>query len=1331
MKNGILIPDETKRHSQFDRILRHFRTTSKDKTQSTDEVGVARELAKVFGLGPGKKIKLVLLRGQEGDGISWTLQSIVDKTQDAVPRGSRYAVVSWPQASGGQTDNSVSAEILAQGFAANNLRRWLFIFRHGTWGQRGLYSVKLVTVVAALYFFGMILSYAVIPNGTLSVGSLLDYFHSLPLSRHLVFFIASLLSLYAGGYLIEFVRMQPRAKGRLMDAHYALLRNHPSVDFAPLRSAYAARVGFSPILNVVDAADRLGEFDRQFVTFLLFKSGESQRTAFVWLIAYTDKDAPLIKLIRKGAEAGSEQHQFDVMHYELLPLSAAERVRACELHHQPVERAQNFTTLHDLVRGRDSAEEEQWKQRWHTFLHDHGVDSPSLLQQPTHDRLLPVDLVKYLALSGAYAAEGFTPAEIAFFLSTSNPVFSAHAQQRNWKPGTYSDVLSILHEAQQTGSGLIEKRGDSIVLAPDARPVIEEEEARRCHDTGFIHHFWAQHYAVRWKENRSLDEFERVYFHLARAQPCFPSIAQQSSHQAIAESLELSESVAAKLLEACRFSHLSQILLRAFGHLRDTTEFTIDKTNGPLVASVIKTASEHFFLTADPSVASAADDFTNQHAELAQSGFSREAELLRGYKDLICGRHSEVLKQKFSLSNTNSIAPGGRLAALQSFLQLECTVRFEFGFFHDFVSANRELPEPDGSATDEILLFHFKLLDRLTVLAIWRGQFNTALKLLGDWAVKCDDLSRKLETYDLLKGALVPLYKARLVHLLLDIRAYISQLQRQRFGSETEQQAIVKETLEIANLLGAPTPANEHEAERNLCRWVLDQYDQAVALAELLDLQLAMIEAQFGRGLCLKDHHDPWFANEPDTWKTWDADFHAVLNLEHRSKICLRSPDVLVVRISALRSVPSLVLADVATLFRLTRDYSFARRAQVGAYRWMFAAVTAAGKGQLLEELIEAANWWIKQIEDDSSILHLLDEREPPEPMREIIDTLIFLSQYSRQLEKFEDARRYLGEAESRMPLLPPAAREDPSLILDLGIQNIWLKKALEEDCRLDVDKLFDQEDIHKETVFGYVLETKLQLSGTPLDHGILDVCLRLLKQYFTTYNIRASVVATVGIAEKARSLAEKDDCLWAEITELLLTAAATWADDRIPETMIDLYGALRDYDKAQAASHQKELNSWVATSLAGEERLRTEALYQKGNYHEAWDHLLHAFRFHVRRLLTNEVRQARDLFSKGHYQGCRDALGRITTASFRPTITNIDGTLYVALDRLEFLRLQRDCYEKLNDSRQAHAFAEKFQTLAKNSIPELLNSLITSGSLDKQLQETIKSYLEIHERFP
>jgi hypothetical protein len=40
-------------------------------------------------------------------------------------------------------------------------------------------------------------------------------------------------------------------------------------------------------------------------------------------------------------------------------------------------------------------------------------------------------------------------------------------------------------------------------------------------------------------------------------------------------------------------------------------------------------------------------------------------------------------------------------------------------------------------------------------------------------------------------------------------------------------------------------------------------------------------------------------------------------------------------------------------------------------------------------------------------------------------------------------------------------------------------------------------------------------------------------------------------------------------------------------------------------------------------------------------------------------------------------------------------------------------------------------QSSAKKYIPDLLTTVVSSASVDGQLKETIKVYMEIHEKFP
>ena len=127
----------------------------------------------------------------------------------------------------------------------------------------------------------------------------------------------------------------------------------------------------------------------------------------------------------------------------------------------------------------------------------------------------------------------------------------------------------------------------------------------------------------------------------------------------------------------------------------------------------------------------------------------------------------------------------------------------------------------------------------------------------------------------------------------------------------------------------------------------------------------------------------------------------------------------------------------------------------------MSEVVTAVGKDELLEELIKGSLWWIKQIEEDPRILELCEGWRSTQRDREIIDTFLFVSQYSRQLEKLADAQMYLDKAESHLQLLPEAVREEPQIIMDIGLQKIWLSQKQGKDCRADVQSLFKRQDLH------------------------------------------------------------------------------------------------------------------------------------------------------------------------------------------------------------------------------------------------------------------------------
>jgi len=180
------------------------------------------------------------------------------------------------------------------------------------------------------------------------------------------------------------------------------------------------------------------------------------------------------------------------------------------------------------------------------------------------------------------------------------------------------------------------------------------------------------------------------------------------------------------------------------------------------------------------------------------------------------------------------------------------------------------------------------------------------------------------------------------------------------------------------------------------------------------------------------------------------------------------------------------------------------------------------------------------------------------------------------------------------------------------------------------------------------------------------------------------------------------------------------------------LYGALRDYDQSNALAHQKSLDSWVATYLEGEERLRTQALYRVGSYVEVLDNLIHSFRYHVRTGFANPVvAEARQTFLKGDYSTCLSRLAGLLPKSFPPLMVVDKGRPTIFKDKLEFLRLNMDCNERLENTEQAQMFSQRLQAMAKKSIPELLNGIVSGCQIEDQLRQTIQSYLELHDKFP
>jgi hypothetical protein len=183
---------------------------------------------------------------------------------------------------------------------------------------------------------------------------------------------------------------------------------------------------------------------------------------------------------------------------------------------------------------------------------------------------------------------------------------------------------------------------------------------------------------------------------------------------------------------------------------------------------------------------------------------------------------------------------------------------------------------------------------------------------------------------------------------------------------------------------------------------------------------------------------------------------------------------------------------------------------------------------------------------------------------------------------------------------------------------------------------------------------------------------------------------------------------------------------------MISLYAALRDYDQANRFTYQIELDSWLATQLTGDDLLRTEALYDKGNFVEVLELLIQAFRFHASFVVLNpEVKQARLLFQANDFDGCLKKLDEVDFFSLRPFIVHQEDQTSLVLDRFEFLLLKAEALQKRGDLQKSQPVAGQLQSSAKKYIPDLLNTVISSASVDGQLKETIKVYMEIHEKFP
>jgi len=1306
----------------------------------------------------------VFIESSQGQGNTWFLEDFYRRFQDywkMQHQQIEYKVIPFKSSFGRESQNPVVVETLLPNFRKRLLKKLSIRFQLLSTKRKLTFiigSILLLLIIAPLFELFL---YWFTSNP--AKRSFIEFLQNISISDF-VQFIAT--SIGIGTFVALVLKILGKILSSQNDSH--LLSEDEKImlkdagRYTPLKKELLKRG--EHLLFVIDAADRLDDFSKDFFINILGKNSITGNRKSVLVFLFSD-ESEIQKHLKKQIRKASSKME-NLIEYKLKRFSLEEMRMICKKFGINDSLAESFPNIKALVNQERPEAYNELQIEWEEVQNSKGSNT----------EFTEVELLAYLAFSGpSYGSEHWSEEKIQEVFS--NAIFvKDHCQLKGWKSFQSEIALEkLIIKLKDENYKKLFKRSEGYYVPTDLRFVIKESFPTI--DICLIHDFWFRYYYYKYRTttgdantllNLAFYHFEQE---MVRISDLISSIDKTVLNNFIKEYLEIHSQLATSLIENTRFKQAKLVLENFISTLLSllSTNFTVSQEIDNSIQQGLAKCWEYFYLTGSSIILQKLEPLTKALYIIKSPFISNEVNLLECYTAFLRGANpSDILNNLSKIDTENSKLKDSPLFELLNYLQLMLQIRTSCGFIDECakVLSSDDLPIVRES---DLSIFEFNL--RFLIAELYKSLMNEdkILDSLENLSIRCSTMVEKNSSYGLIDEAFYSLYTARILHILIDFltsqqhnKTCPEKRRREIFeygdselfpnnielGSNPETKQIL--SYHISNLV---LEGNLKITIPKVFDWIREKYEEAKFLFQLFGLETALIEAHFHYGCFLCDYsnnrietpHEPW-------WEKWRKDeFESALTLQNQLGLRVNLADIHRKIFLTFDEVShSIYLKDeISDFCRALKESHFPLNIYakyLDKKRIIF--INHPTNKQDYETSTEAALEWLDILAKHSSEISSSNFSHGNLEF-EKADCLIFLAQDYRRLNKYDEAYLSLANAKSilsKLKITPPA-----ELKLDTINDSDLLLAEIEIDIKDDqkiktndlIKNFFHQNEWQLLPRFIHIINKRLSdaIDTKSMSKDLVLKCIELIEQHHYTYSSLAGpmLYAALSIAEWYVSNKQVDieEPQLERIKWVLQVSEKSAEKDPNPEQLIELCDVMIQLDPLEQINYMLKQDNWLAIKAEGEYRQNLMKYYERKGYREIFKNYLAFFKRHLREMVWKDYPQTeiKTLLKKEKYEECigliekwlsqREAMPSLVTSQW----DNLsDDRVEVHTDLIDAYETLYECSEATKDEERKDRTIKKLNQLCEFNIPTLLRAVQLSPKMSPRLKETVDSFLQLHE---